>query len=244
MVRFPAAAVNHKKLDLTKRRRRVAFLMADPIQSETKSIPKSGFYYGWVIVVVCLLLLTLDYGLYSFGTQIVMVHLVNYATDSGLTPMKAAALMSTLGAVSILGRLVTGWIGDKMDIVTLMLIPAAVHVLCFLFLLFARQQFSLYFFAAFFGLAYGAEVLATPMLTKRYFGTKRMATLVGLFFLAGLIGGACGPIVGGKLFDATKSYQTTFIVGAVVVAIASIPLFAMKARDRRALTAQAAPAGD
>jgi MFS family permease len=68
-------------------------------------------------------------------------------------------------------------------------------------------------------------------MAKKYFGTKAMATLVGVFQLAGGIGGFAGPLIAGRIFDETHSYRIVFIIGAVIVAALSIPILVLKKRS-------------
>ncbi len=181
---------------------------------------------------------------FVFTTQIVQLNLVNYATDLGVTPLKAATFTSILAIVSIAGRLLTGLIGDRINTLNLMLIALAVTLVSFAILIFSTSLVSLYFFAVVFGIAYGAEVPLTPMMAKKYFGTKAMATLVGVFQLAGGIGGFVGPLVAGRIFDVTRSYYWVFIIGAIVVVLCAVPVLILKKGSSDAvLVSKAIPAG-
>ena len=51
--------------------------------------------------------------LYSFCLHLVLTHLVPYAIDLGVTPMKAAAILTLLGGSSIPGRLLMGRVSDN-----------------------------------------------------------------------------------------------------------------------------------
>jgi MFS family permease len=172
-----------------------------------------------------------------FCAQIIIVHLVNYATEIGLSPLRAAGIVSLIGLVSLAGRFITGYLGDKIDIVDLTLIAPMVTLLSFLILIFSKSEGALYAFAVFYALSYGAEVPLVPMLAKRYFGTKSMAALVGVFLFAGGVGGAAGPLVAGMTFDMTHSYKTTFVVGAILLTLVLIPISILKSRGRKELAA-------
>ena len=168
-----------------------------------------------------------------FCAQVIMIHFVNYATDLGITPLKAAGIISIIGLVSMAGRLITGFAGDKIDILDLLLIAPLVTLISFLILIFFKSLTALYIFAVIYAIGYGAEVPLVPMVVKRYFGTKSMAALVGVFLFAGGVGGAAGPFVAGKIFDMTHSYQATFIVGTVILALCLIPIAMLRARSGR-----------
>ena len=182
---------------------------------------------------------------FVFCAQVVIVHLVNYATGLGVPISGAAAIISLIGLVSIGGRLITGYWGDKIDVLNLMLIAPMVTMASFIILIFFRSAAAVYPFAVVYAFAYGAEVPLVPMVAKRYFGTKSMAALVGVFLCAGGLGGAAGPLVGGWTFDETHSYRSVFVIGTVLLAIVLVPIGVLKARAKRELRlASAASSGE
>jgi MFS family permease len=152
--------------------------------------------------------------LFFFGNQVIMVHLVNYATDMGITPLVAATFISVIGAVSIAGRLSTGAGADRIGMYNTLILTHLFLAISFVLLIFTRSLWSFYLFTVVFGFTYGAEVPLIPLFISRFFGTRTMATLVGLTLFTGNIGGALGPWVAGKIFDVTHSYESAFIVGA------------------------------
>jgi len=170
---------------------------------------------------------------FFFGTQIVMVHLVNYATDTGIDPLVAATFVSVIGAVSIAGRLSIGVIAEKIGLYKSLILTCVFLVLSFVLLLFTRAPWSFYLFAVLFSIPYGCEVTQIPLVIGKYFGTRAMATLMGVtIFVIGL-GGALGPWVAGKIFDITGSYDGAFIIGAVAAMISIVAVLLLKRQDNR-----------
>jgi MFS family permease len=161
-----------------------------------------------------MILLWASFLLFFFGIQIVMVHLVNYATDQGITPLVAATFISVIGAVSIIGRLATGTGSDKFGIHNTLILTRVFLALSLVWLIFTRSLFSFYVFTVLFSLSYGGEVPQVPLFIGRYYGTKAMATLVGLSLFIISLGGALGAWMGGRIFDVTGSYEWAFIAGA------------------------------
>ncbi|HSW56800.1 MAG TPA: MFS transporter [Dehalococcoidales bacterium] len=172
-----------------------------------------------VIMVFCLLF---------FSTHIVMVHLVNYATDMGLSPLVAASLVSIIGVVSIAGRLVMGAGSDKLGMHNIIILVCGLLCLALFCLIFIRQLWAFYFFAVFFGFAYGGEVPQIPLLVSAIGGTRRLATLIGLTLFLGNVGGALGPWVAGKIFDLTGHYYWAFGLGAAAAFLACLLAFILK----------------
>jgi MFS family permease len=158
-----------------------------------------------------------------FCIQLIMVHLVNFATDTGITPLVAATFISLIGAVSILGRLAAGFTADRAGINNTLIFTCFFVLVSFILLLFTRSLWTFYLFAIIFGFTYGSEVPQIPLFIGKFFGTKSMATLVGLTLFIGNIGGALGPWVAGLIFDSTHNYQWAFIIGAAA-ALAAVCL--------------------
>ena len=152
---------------------------------------------------------------FCLSLQIVMVHLVNYATDLGIDSLVAATFLSVLGFTSVLGRLVMGAASDRIGSHNAMVICCAVMVASLVLLMFTREIWMFYLFATVFGFAYGGEVPQMPSLVGRFFGWHTVATLLGIVLFGADMGGAIGSWVGGGIFDMTQSYQMAFGIGAV-----------------------------
>lgn len=157
-------------------------------------------------------MLAVTYFLFNFCVQMVMCHLVNRATDLGITSLVAATFVSIVGISSFLGRLTMGTASDRIGTNNALLICCATLSATLLLLLFAKQVWMFYLFSAMFGFSYGGEVPQIPSLIDRYFGLRAVAALVGVVLACSGIGGALGSWLGGRVFDITQTYQVAFIV--------------------------------
>jgi MFS family permease len=169
---------------------------------------------------------------FFFGIQIVMVHLVSYATDAGISPLVAASFVSVIGAVSIVGRLLTGAGADRAGIFNTLILTRVFLVISFVCLVFTRSLWLFYVFAVIFGFPYGGEIPQIPLFVGRYWGTKTLATLVGLNTFVIAIGGALGSWSAGKIYDTTRSYLWAFIAGGVAGLISLILILLLKRQSR------------
>lgn len=174
---------------------------------------------------------------FFFSTQMIMVHLVNYATDVGISPLLAATFISVIGAVSVAGRLSTGVGADKIGIHNTMILTRVFLVSSFICLTFTTSLWAFYLFAVIFSLPYGGEITQIPLYIGKYFGTKTMATLVGLCNFVLSAGGAMGSWVAGKIFDTTQSYQWAFIAGAVAGLVSLILVLILKRETQHPIKA-------
>ena len=160
--------------------------------------------------------------LFNFCLQMVMIHLVNYATDMGIASLIAATFISIIGLSGFLGRLIMGTASDRIGSNNALSICCAILMTTLVWLIFAREPWMFYLFAVIFGFAYGGEVPQMPVLVGQFFGLRAVAALVGVVVFGATIGGAIGAWVGGQIFDVTQSYQVAFTLAAIAGFVAVI----------------------
>ena len=185
------------------------------IENRDFSSRQAGRTLGEAIRSPQMIILLLIFALLIFSNQLVLVHLVNYATDTGITPLMAATLVSIIGIVSIAGRLSMGIGADRIGIYNTLILCSVLLTVSIACLVFTRSLWAFYVVAVIFGFSYGGEVPQIPLFVGKFFGTRSMAALVGLILFVGNIGGALGSWAGGKIFDMTSSYQWAFVIGAI-----------------------------
>ncbi|MFC1919788.1 MFS transporter [Chloroflexota bacterium] len=161
----------------------------------------------WMLVFV--------YFLFAVSLNMVMLHLVNYATDLHISSLMAATFVSVVGASGIVGRLAMGTASDRIGGDKALAICCAILAVTLVWLIFSREPWMFYLFAVVFGFAYGGEIPQIPALIGRFFGLRALAALVGTVVAAASIGGALGSWLGGQIFDATGSYQVAFVIAAL-----------------------------
>ena len=80
--------------------------------------------------------------------------------------------------------------------------------------------------AALIGLGLGGEADVTPYLLTRYFELRMFSTLYGLTWTAYAIAGATGPVLMGRVLDATHSYAWLLgLLALLTLVSASLMLF-------------------
>ncbi|MEZ5744744.1 MAG: MFS transporter [Sphingomonadaceae bacterium] len=126
----------------------------------------------------------------------------------GLTPAKAAATAGLLGIGSITGRLVGGFLLDRLDgnkvaavSVLLPIIPTTVLLLT------QDSQAWAGFAAVIMGLSVGAELDCCAYLAARHFGTRNFGTLFGSINGMLLFGAGIAPLAANYVYDVTRSYD-------------------------------------
>lgn len=150
-----------------------------------------------------------------------VVHFVPMLTDLGLSPAKAGQTASLIGVAAIGGRLVAGFLLDRL--------PAALVTGC-LFLLAASGLTTLALGgvevialgALITGLAIGAEVDLMAFLVSRYFPRAVFGQAYGSLYALFLIGGAIGPASYGYFFDWRGDYHLALLFGASLLVLAAL----------------------
>jgi MFS family permease len=150
-----------------------------------------------------------------------ITHLSALLTDRGITPREAAMCVSILGGSSLLGRIVAGWLLDR---IFGPYVALAINLLTALgiFLLARASSFATGgLAAALVGIGAGGEAATTPYLLTRYFGIRAFSTLYGLTWTFYAAAGAIGPVILGRAFDVTGSYSSLLSLLAAVLALAA-----------------------
>jgi MFS family permease len=147
-----------------------------------------------------------------FCLMVIMLHIVPHVRDSGIPPLQAAGVLSTIGAVSMLGRFVSGLVIDRRGSKTVMGVCFILLLGDLVWLQFAHRLWMLYLFGVIYGLAHGGFFTAISPLVAEWFGIHSHGTLLGIVVCFGTTGGAAGPLLAGHLFDLSGSYQSTFLI--------------------------------
>ena len=147
-----------------------------------------------------------------------IVHIIPHGTDIGLSLATAAGVLSTIGGMSLLGRIVMGTANDRIGGKRSLTICYAVLICALIFLQTANQTWMLLLFAAIYGFAHGGFFTVMSPAIAELFGTGSHGAIFGIVLFIGMIGGAIGPLLTGRVFDVTGSYQTAFIflIGAAI----------------------------
>jgi len=128
--------------------------------------------------------------LLAFASEtLVMVHIVPYALDLGVTSAVAAGAMTAMGVGSMVGRILMGAVSDRTGRKKALSAAYLLQGLMMLCLLGARSGASLYVVMAVMGLSFGGWAGVFALLTGEYFGFKHMGKILAII-LPGSI--ACG----------------------------------------------------
>ena len=142
----------------------------------------------------------------------VFIHIVPHAMDLGISAIVAAGILSTIGGVSIVGRLGTGVAIDSIGNKKLMIMCFLILIASFLWLQVSKELWMLYVFAVVYAFAHGGYFTVISPLVAELFGISSHGVLFGIVVFSGTIGAAIGPILAGHIFDMVSSYRLVFFI--------------------------------
>ena len=156
------------------------------------------------------------YGLTWLAVFIPFIHGAAFAEDLGVSPVRAATVISAMGLGGIIGRLLTGSISDRLGRYPTLLTMFGLETGAFVVFAFATGLTWLWPAAALFGFSYGGGVALFPPLCGDIWGRTHAGAIVGAAFARAGSTAAVGPWLAGWLYDASGDYQSSFLFGAVV----------------------------
>jgi len=170
--------------------------------------------------------------LFSFCVYMVITHIVPHGTDMGIPAMRAATILSLIGAISIPGRLLMGRISDSVGRKTTSIICALFLAGTIVWLICSKELWMFYLFAVVFGFFYGGLDVCTAALVGDLFGLRNIGTLMGTLSAGWSLGGAAGPLIGGMVYDMSNDYAVAFSLNiAAMILIAILVAFTKREPD-------------
>jgi MFS family permease len=159
-----------------------------------------------------------------FGGMSIIGHLVALLSDAGLDIQRASGALGLAILASVPGRLLFGWLADRLPKRYVMAAALLIHAVAMLFLFGIQSAGALPAFVIAFGLALGGAAVLVPLLVGECFGLVSFGKILGLIMLAATLGAATGQVLTGWIFDLTGHYTiafalhlTAFLAGAVLV---------------------------
>ena len=156
-------------------------------------------------------LLTAGYFVCGFQLAFIGVHMPSYLKDHGLTPGVATTALALIGLFNVFGTYVAGSLGGRLPKKYLL---SAIYTLRSLaivvFVLAPLAPWSVYVFASAMGFLWLSTVPLTNGIVAEIFGVRYLSMLGGFVFLSHQVGSFLGVWLGGRLYDATGSYDVVW----------------------------------
>lgn len=173
-------------------------------------------YRFWVLVVSFFFTAGVPSGL--------IPNVVPMLTDGGMSVAQAAGYASLIGIFVVAGRLLAGFLLDRLwapIVGAIVMMPTAVA--CWLL----EAQTMPAVAAAFIGLAGGAEFDLMAYVLVRYFGMRHYGKIYAWQWASFTVAAGVGPLMFGRIFDATGGYGAALTFAAVAMLVAPLLLFTL-----------------
>lgn len=167
------------------------------------------------------LLLNAGFFVCGFHVAFIATHLPSFLVDQGLAQVIGATALALIGLFNMLGSFLFGRLGDrfrKKRLLSLLYFLRAVAITCFLIV--PVTGATALAFAAVIGFLWLATVPLTSGAVAQIFGARHLSSLYGIVFLSHQAGSFLGVWLGGRIYDATGSYDPVWI-GAIVLGVAA-----------------------
>ncbi|MDB6169631.1 MAG: Arabinose efflux permease [Verrucomicrobia bacterium] len=156
-------------------------------------------------------------------------HTVSYAVACGIPMISAVTIYSVEGLAGLGGRVVFGLLGDRFGAKRILASGLLLQAFGATGYFFASELTGFYLAAATFGFIYAGVMPLYAVLARENFPPRMMGTVIGGTAMAGSLGMASGPLVGGLIFDRLGSYGWLYLgsgaigVGAFLIALTFKP---------------------
>jgi sugar phosphate permease len=161
-------------------------------------------------------------GLTNLGVIAIVVHQIPFFTSSvGLSEGLAAASVTAMTLLSLLGRLGFGYLADTMDKRHVTAACYAITGLALLLYASVYEAWQILYVLPVFALGFGGSIPVRPAFQAEYFGLKAFGAIQGLAFTIATLGGLLGPVFAGWMYDVTESYRLAFtlLAGGSLLAV-------------------------
>ena len=158
-------------------------------------------------------------------TTAVTMHQMPYLQDIGIDPIAAAGVLGLMATMSLPGRLLFAWLGDRWGERKTLMLGYALKTVGVLIWTLANNIYTILLFVVLYGVGYGGTIPVSISLRASYFGRKAYATITGYTTFFTALTNIVYPIFAGWSYDVTGSYGGAFTIIAFAQALAIVFMF-------------------
>jgi MFS family permease len=170
------------------------------------------------------------------GHAIVLIFLVAMAEDRGVSQAAAAGTFVALSVTSTLTRFGVPIAADLLGSKWVMAVCFFLQVVPVAILFFAHDAWMFYLFAILFGIGFGGEMTAFPIINRQYYAHAPMGTTYGWQMMGAGLGMASGAALGGLLVDLTGGFTATMALSLILSAMGVISILFLPTTSRQQIS--------
>lgn len=165
-----------------------------------------------------------------FGAYMVLSCIVPYGLEMGMAAIMSAVVGGILGTCNGLGRPILGTMADRMSRKATMILDSLLMVVGLLCLTYLPRVIDPFWGtvigAMLIGFSLGGSITIGNSHVRAYYGSKHVASNMGIICTPDLPTGILGPMIAVAIFSATGTYSLAFMIAAVIVLISAVfPFF-------------------
>jgi MFS family permease len=167
------------------------------------------------------------------GHAILVVYLADIVRAQGLSLATGALVVSTMFGVSSFTRFAVPILADRAGSKVAMALCFFLQGLPIVLLVWAQEAWHFYLFAVLFGIGFGGEMSAFPIINRQYYGNAPTGTVYGWQMLGAGIGMASGSFLGGVLRDLTGDYILSLVCSFVLSLMGTLAILVLPSTAQR-----------
>jgi MFS family permease len=167
------------------------------------------------------------------GHAIIVVYLADIVRTQGLSLATGALVVSTMFGVSSFTRFAVPILADRAGSKIAMTLCFCLQALPIALLFWAHEAWHFYLFAVLFGIGFGGEMSAFPIINRQYYGGAPTGTIYGWQMLGAGIGMASGSFLGGVLRDLTGDYTLAPFCSFILSLMGAIAILVLPSTTQR-----------
>ena len=200
---------------------------AAPKSLDWKGMLKTPVFYIMLLLLTC--------GAFT-GMMIISQASAVAQNMIGMTVVSASFAVSVLAFFNALGRIVAGYVSDKIGRINTLTVACALAIVGLVCLFNCGQGTVALFYVglSIVGISFGSFMGVYPGFTADQFGPKNNSVNYGIMFIGFALAGYFGPQIMRNIFASTNAYANAFIIAIIfsVVGIVFTCLYRVVTRGR------------
>ena len=152
-------------------------------------------------------------------------HIKLYLRDVNYTQEQAAHIMSLILMMSLIGRVLMGWLADMFSRKYIMILIYLMVASAIPLLLLPDFPGRIYVFAVIYGIGLGGDYMIIPLMAGDLFGVRALGRTMGIILVADGIAESLFPMLVGATYDATGNYSLGFMILICVAVAGAVFIF-------------------
>lgn len=165
------------------------------------------------------------HSIYLFGHISIFHHGFALFIDKGIPAMTAGTMIGILGFFSLSGKVVLGYLSDRISVRYVMMITLCLAAVSMLPLFIVDLNWEAWLFIVFWGFLECGVIALQPILVASLFDKVIIGKMLGIFTIFSVFPQLIGPAFTGYVFDITGSYNLALVVFIILYIVSALLVF-------------------